>query len=539
MALRFEAKTIKAIDNTSTHTIDLICKLAKEQNKEGLADLISSGVCIDIHNEIETPAQRIASEKKVDVKALALLISMGAPLNTAVWGAARGGHLSLVGALLRRGASINSAAAGAALGGHLDLVRNCIRFGASINSAVVGAALGGHIVLVENLIRCGASLNEAVWSAARGGHLALVEDLISRGASLNFAVGGAARGGHLTLVENLIERGAPLDDAVKGAAIGGYFSLVEGLIHCGASLDSAVAGAALGGHFAFVEDLIRRGASLNLAAKGAARGGHLALLENLIQRGAMINMPVLAAAIGGHLNLIEYLIFLGASLNNAVKGAALGGHLALVEDLLHRGASLVHAVEGARNAGLFANKACALRLLVSIQDTTLRMHFVEEAKKSKFITFDLTALLSSANTLATLMHNWKINLEQALAWEAQDMRNTLTLCRGEKYLPQALLFIVASYLSPSFTNEKELSDLFSKAHLNLRKLDLKCDLKRFYLSSCNGRFFSPNLSLENFAVKCQKATSETELDKSIADEIRTLSKKDSYSELLHNHAPRR
>jgi hypothetical protein len=75
--------------------------------------------------------------------------------------------------------------------------------GASIDEAVFGAALGGHQVYADALIECGASIENAVDGAAAGGHQAYAEALILRGASIDWAVFGAAAGGHQACADAL------------------------------------------------------------------------------------------------------------------------------------------------------------------------------------------------------------------------------------------------------------------------------------------------------------------------------------------------
>ena len=86
--------------------------------------------------------------------------------------------------------------------------------GASIDHALYGAALGGHQAYAEDLILRGANINSAVYGAAQGGHEAYANALILRGASIHWAVSGAAQGGHQAYADALILRGAGIHLAV-------------------------------------------------------------------------------------------------------------------------------------------------------------------------------------------------------------------------------------------------------------------------------------------------------------------------------------
>jgi len=279
-------------------------------------------------------------------------------------------------------------------------------------------------------------------------------------------------------------------------------------------------------------------ANLNYAVGGAAQGGHLSLVENLIARGATLNDAVWGAALGGHLSLVENLIARGATLNYAVWGAARGGHLSLVENLIARGATLNYAVGGAAQGGHLSNETLALRLLASIQDATIRTRFADEAKSSNRTAFDMRTLVPKASTLADLSRTKKINFDQGLAWQVPEIQGLLAWARLEKYLPRSLSCLIATFLSPSLTDGKEAKDLFEKMRLDVRKVDLNIDLQDCYLSSSRFAWFRDTRP-EKFNLVCQNAKSDQDIDRSIEDEIRRLTKKDTYFDLLQSHKPRR
>jgi esterase/lipase len=150
----------------TTDAFNLVYKLAKEKNKEGLNNLS----CIDVQSGYHTPISLLAKEADMDS----------------------------VEFLLARGAKIDEAVRGAAIGGHTKQVEELLARGAKIDWAVYGAAFGGHTKQVEELLARGAKIDWAVYGAAFGGHTKQVEELLARGAKIDWAVSGAAYGGHLS-----------------------------------------------------------------------------------------------------------------------------------------------------------------------------------------------------------------------------------------------------------------------------------------------------------------------------------------------------
>jgi hypothetical protein len=176
----------------TTDAFNLVYKLAKEKNKEGLNNLS----CIDVQSGYHTPISLLA--KEADMDSVEFLLARGAKIDEAVRGAAIGGHTKQVEELLARGAKIDWAVSGAAYGGHTKQVEELLARGAKIDWAVSGAAFGGHTKQVEELLARGAKIDWAVYGAAFGGHTKQVEELLARGAKIDWAVSGAAYGGHLS-----------------------------------------------------------------------------------------------------------------------------------------------------------------------------------------------------------------------------------------------------------------------------------------------------------------------------------------------------
>jgi hypothetical protein len=145
----------------SEKLIEKIYQLAKSKDIDSLKALINDGVCINVRFKNETAIYKLAKENEVEIINI-LEKEFAISLNSAVVGAANGGHEVLVENLIGRGASLDSAAQGAAIGGHETLVENLIERGASLDCAVYRAAVGGHEGLVENLLVRGASSESVV-----------------------------------------------------------------------------------------------------------------------------------------------------------------------------------------------------------------------------------------------------------------------------------------------------------------------------------------------------------------------------------------
>ena len=157
-----------------------------------------------------TPIMRAAEGFREDMDGIKLLISSGANVNaadrkgeTALWLAARSGHLSTTKLLLESGASVNT--------------MDC-----SDKSALFIAVKNSHIATAKLLLESGANVNAAdrnhetaLYCAAKNGCLSLTELLLESGANVHVAnkVGGtavtiAALSGHANIVKALVESGA-------------------------------------------------------------------------------------------------------------------------------------------------------------------------------------------------------------------------------------------------------------------------------------------------------------------------------------------
>jgi ankyrin repeat protein len=253
-------------------------------HREKVADLIDGGYA--------SPLRALAGAVKGGNSDLIeyIFIHYGGNRNLTVFGAAMRNDRKFLDEIRISDANKDSAVEGAAVGGHIDLVMLLLESGANPNKAILGAARGGHFVLLNELIikeqvkDNKTVLDDAVLGAARGGHTKIVQHLIGLGANPNKAVVGAAQEGNVELVEMLIlNNNANKDLAVYAAAQKGHSVLVRKLIHDQkASPNRAVLGAIRGRDEELVKDLLGQGESLDSAVKGAQNSGRHSLANNLL-----------------------------------------------------------------------------------------------------------------------------------------------------------------------------------------------------------------------------------------------------------------
>ncbi len=223
---------------------------------------------------------------------------------TALFYAARMGHVDVVTALIKRGADVDArnesqeltALLEASKAGHLDVVTVLMDAGADVNAqdrygitALYEAAAAGHLEVVTALQERGADVNVAsdggvavLARTAAAGHLDVVAALLARGAEVNAgssALAGAAEAGNPELVKLLLERGADVNapdfqgsTALMYAARAGQMEIVRALLERGADLNATD----------------RYGSNTSLIL--AAGGGHREVVMALLDGGAAINV---------------------------------------------------------------------------------------------------------------------------------------------------------------------------------------------------------------------------------------------------------
>lgn len=189
---RIEAKDVTSAEEkksaqrrTDTEMVIQIVTLAKANNREDLLNLQKSRVDIDLWDQNNrTAAQHLAAEENVNRDALNLLFSLGADKSKAAGAAAEVGNFVLMKDLISK-CRPNTVVSFAARGNQPEIVDFLLNdWKAEIDTAVYGAARGGHSALVMNLLSRGASKVQAIISAAHGGHHSLVEHLLETATDL-------------------------------------------------------------------------------------------------------------------------------------------------------------------------------------------------------------------------------------------------------------------------------------------------------------------------------------------------------------------
>lgn len=376
---------------------------AMNQNKTELARALDSFSINEIGPEGFSAITHLAS--KNNMPAVEFLLSNGAEINDAAFGAAKAGHLQYSEALRVRKASINAIAGGLAFNGQKEEVDKLLSEGANIHHVVYWSAIGRHKKQVKAFLGNGASIHVAGWGAAvanqqellqflmaqganthliaqglaQGGHVELANEFIqSKKASIHSVAQGAAQKGNMAHVRHLLAQGANLHVIARGSALGGHLQQVKEWIASDANLNEIAYGAAQGTHMLYVEELLKLGANINSAAEGAARGGNIEYAETLMQRGASVSSVAQGFAAGGFHNeanalimsndeiisnvakaaasagfkeYAENLLLRGADINAVAEGAAYGGYKEYANELLHRGALIENIACGAAHGG--------------------------------------------------------------------------------------------------------------------------------------------------------------------------------------------
>ncbi len=257
---------------------------------------------------------------------------------TALFIAAKNGHLELVRYLVKHKANVNQARTDdgltalfmAAQNGHLQVVKFLVEHGANVNQACTDdgstalyiAAQEGHLEVVKFLVEHGANVNQArtdnsvtaLYIAAQQGHLQVVKFLVEHGATVNQVCTyngitpliSAAQNGHLQVVKFLVEHGANVNQARTNNGATALYIAVQN------------------GHLQMVKFLVEHGANVNqtlrtdngvTALYTAAKNGHLQVVKFLVEHGANVNQactnngatPLIIAAREGHLQVVNYL----------------------------------------------------------------------------------------------------------------------------------------------------------------------------------------------------------------------------------------
>lgn len=365
-----------------------IYQLAKDNDEQGLKDLISTGVCLD-ERESGTPYRsagaKLAEEGKVD--GVLTLIKLGANINLIAYGAAKGKQTDLLNRLLCWHPDINWIALGAAEGNHLSFYEEQIKNNnANVNWIARGTALGKRIDYALFLcskiadIKC---IIEVLFIAydfktipSSLSSFNLQPEFLNK--TLAFCIGfknqpippelenfkgsiafGYAAGGQFITAERYrISNNIPADTLAAGAAFFGHIKYSEYLrIHCNAKINVVAGSAAGGGNTKYAESLISQGAYIDLIAEKAAQGGHAFFADDLRKRyEAKIDRIAKGAAQCGDVNYCEFLIReLKVNAKLLMYWSQQGGHPFFADYLRHKYEQFTEESFVAINSGTLSN----------------------------------------------------------------------------------------------------------------------------------------------------------------------------------------
>jgi len=433
--------------------LDKLLESARTGPIEEFHRLVQETMCINEVHPIkhERIVATLASEGRAEI--VRYLIEQGAWPHSACFGAARGGHETLMNELIGRGASKHSAVWGAATGGHTKLMWDLIETGACLNSALEGAGENGDPTVIQELLDKRARPINVLWGAIRNGNQERIRTWLSAWEpEQSFTlIRLAAYHGQLTLVDelnvhcnasdafyesvarNLAEGGweTPFFErygeqseymahGIWGAANGGHCHFLNRLIEHATqfallsdktALKYAVIGAAAGNHSKLVAHLIARGATIEDALVGAAIGMNTALMDALIAQGTASgqlrkDIAVYAAAVGKRYDLMNRWLIEGASINQALRGVSYrGGNHKLEGDLIAQGAlaewSEIGCFEGEADGNFEGNYMCR-----HLSNLLLKKHEISSIK-----------VMAEYGYPSFLQHIWNKNLNSAV-WGA-------------------------------------------------------------------------------------------------------------------------
>ena len=347
---------------------ELICRLARMYNVEGLHRVLRRGRCIALRQQLMTPVMQMAIEGN-DRAVWMLIHEFNACIQQAVEGYARAQRHEQVEDLLARGADINAAA--------------------------FGYAITGNDVRAAELMRRGCKPAAVARGYAYGGHTKLSHPFMSQ----NFTPEVMA-----DVAENMLQ----------GLAYQGLVVEVEKKLQ-DMNVQEAMIGYAVAGRVKEVEELLRRGGDINDAIFGYARGGYVPEVENLIIRGGSLIPAIEGYAASG---MVDQIRKLHVSIVSVVHNFASKGVHHYIEQIFRGDHSsqlqiLQEAAAGYESAGYFANEKIIVRLLSAMRDATLRTELARAAERSN-VTLNSNEILRKSNQIITMMQKFKINYDQAL-----------------------------------------------------------------------------------------------------------------------------
>lgn len=408
-----------------SHSFEIICDLAKQQNEPELIKLLNAGVCLSEYKDDHNPISFLAMQG--NVKAVNFLIN---------------------------------------------------KFHANLNHAVKGYAIGGYVEQVNQLIAQGANSNVALKGYAQGGHIEQVIQLLDLHANYSTAAEGYARGGYIEQVNQMLnlDRTAVMG-AIRGYAQRGYVEQVNQLLNRDPMHGLvAIMGYSKGGHVEQVNQMLaqRRGfgplIDFNIAVMNYAQKGYIEQVNQLLHQSAGRNLvirdfAVMGYARGGHIEQVNQLLNQGADRNRALEGYAQGGHIEQVNQLLKQGADRKFALNGYKDGEQITQNP--IRLLSLINDEKLRKQLADEAK-TVFPSLNTKSLLKQAEKLNLLMQKNNLNFHQAQAYLAAAAN--VWFFQGQQIAPSVFPSEIYKHILSYAVecSEKDTMALFLAANQNLR-----------------------------------------------------------------------
>jgi len=353
---------------TSHDHLDILLETARAGQLDEFRLLVQDTMCINEIHPIthELIVETLAKEGYDEI--VRYLMTQGADLNSACYGAARGGKQVLMNELLSKGAKKRCAVDGAACGGHFELMWSLIRSGADPDFALMGASQNGDPTQIQALIEKGARISYALVGAIISGNEERIRSSMSYSRHPRL-VEIAARYGRISLLDELEAHCVPARIpalVARNLAEGGHEAhFLQRYGEHSDCLAQGIWGAASGGHYDFLIRLIEHAnhfhlldhkIALKYAIFGAAESNHSHLVHHLIARGASIEEALIGAAIGENFDLVDQLIERGTTAGQlrkdvAVHAAAMSKRYDLMNDWLAEGASLNQALRGICNRG--------------------------------------------------------------------------------------------------------------------------------------------------------------------------------------------
>ena len=357
----------------SKEAFELICQYAREENREGLAELLEKNYCLEIRIGIHTPLSLLAFQGEDN--AVECLLNYVVSPNAAASGYAMRGEVIKPQQLVKRGASVAAIVEGYAAGKFFEIMTSFLNGNKEYTeAAVIGLGMSASLDVWKNVDPKGDHQIEFIIGLAIAHEKNLVNTLI-------------------TEAENETKKNELIQVALKGYFMSLGVEEAEELLKKYPQKDFPI------NHFYMI-------------------GGHLEKCKT-IDRFTLDHLTICAQA--GHVLLAEKIVSLEVKLSSwnekltGLKMIALpfswvrdSGREALLCDGL---------LKPYQSRGYFANEAIALRLLTfsSVFSSYLtRQGLLDFAKENK-LSLDMDALISKATNMQKEMKVYHLSYSEAVA----------------------------------------------------------------------------------------------------------------------------